>query len=60
MAHQVEDRPVKQVATKQEQTKCPKCGVWSSADRCPQCGAHRTSAEIREDATAEALDSYGR
>ena len=59
MPHLVEDRPANQVATKQGQTKCPKCGVWSAADRCPQCGAHRTSAEIRDDANTEALDSPG-
>lgn len=57
MPHQVEDRPAKQVANKQLQTKCPKCGSWSSADRCPQCGAHRTSAEIRGEANTEAADS---
>jgi uncharacterized protein (UPF0212 family) len=60
MPHQVEDRPTNQVTTRQGQTKCPKCGVWSSADRCPQCGAHRTSVEIREDTNTEALDSCGR
>ena len=58
MSHQVEDRPVKQVATKQGQTKCPRCGVWSSADRCPQCGGHRTSAPTRGEAEAPDSDRW--
>ena len=49
MPNQVEDRPATQVVNKQRQTKCLRCGAWSSADRCPQCGAHRTSAEIRSE-----------
>jgi len=60
MPNQVEDRPATQVVNKQRQTKCLRCGAWSSADRCPQCGAHRTSAEIRVEENTEAADSNRR
>ena len=30
---------------KQACCQCPRCGIWSRADRCPQCGAHKWSLE---------------
>lgn len=57
MHHLVEDRPAKEVANKERQTKCPRCGVWSAEDRCPQCRAHRISAETHTEANTESQDS---
>ena len=47
MLHSVAESPAHEAVMKEPQTKCPRCGAWSAADRCPQCGAHRISAESR-------------
>jgi anaerobic ribonucleoside-triphosphate reductase len=42
----VSPAPVEEtVAEEQSCCQCPRCGIWSRADRCPQCGAHKWSVE---------------
>ena len=44
---------------KQACCQCPRCGIWSRADRCPQCGAHKGSLATVP-ANTEAHSQQGR